>query len=226
MIFSYTFLNTYGDICPEMCRRLYVLKDVKKTFSQKQDAGIDAHAVMDRHIRMGDSVPPELEFAAGLVSALRAHAEVSSEVALAVDRALAPGRFLEKGSWMPWLRGKFDAVALGRADGPSADAAALAEWKTGKVRESGDQLEIGALLLMARHPRIQKVTGFNVWVGARRVGQPFTFLRTQAGTLWAKWIRRMQEIEQKDATRAWEKRESPLCAYCPVRECENWMGGG
>ena len=90
------------------------------------------------------------------------------------------------------------------------------------MREKADQLERGALLLMASDLAVQEVQAANIWLQTGKVGTPYRF--TRGTTLWTKQIALMQKIEALDPAVPWERRQSGLCGYCPVADCEHYKG--
>lgn len=209
--FSYSLLSQ-DENCPEAARHLFVLRDFKKTYSVQ--GGIDDHKVLEKRLRYKQPLPKELARAEPLVASLEQYGNVEVEVSLAVKRDMTAVNF-----WDGYLRGKYDVVVRG------ATTAFIGDWKSGKIRESSDQLEIGAILLMMNHPYIQTVTGANIWLQGPKLGTPFTFRRDNIGELWLQWVRRMQTIEKRDPAVEWEKRSGPLCGYCPVASCQFFRGG-
>lgn len=209
--FSYSFLSQ-DENCPEAARHLFILRDFKKTYSVQ--GGIDDHKVLERRMRFKEPLPDVLKKAEPLVVSLEQSGKPEVEVSLAVKRDMTPIGF-----WDGYLRGKYDVIVR------QEKTAFIGDWKSGKVRESSDQLEIGSLLLMATYPAIDEVVGVNIWLQAPKLGTPFVFKRTEIEGRWLKWVRRMQMIEQRDPDEDWEKRESALCAYCPVATCRFYRGG-
>ena len=211
--FSYSFLSQ-DENCPEAARHLFVLRDFKKSWTT--EGGIDIHKLLEQRLRYKQPLPETLAKAEPMVTSLERIGTPEVEVSYAVGRDLLPSGF-----WSGYLRGKYDVVV--RSMG--THSAFIGDWKSGKVRESPDQLELGALLLMANETRIDTVVGANLWLQKSTVGTPYTFKRTEKGPLWAKWLARMNAIEKRDAGVEWEKREGPLCAYCPVKTCTYYRGG-
>jgi hypothetical protein len=213
--YSYSFLDQDRN-CPEAARHLFILKDFKKTYTVA--GGIDDHRELEKHLRNGAPLPPELAHVAPMANSFR-NSGVEVEVAYAVDRDLKPINFWHENVF---IRGKYDIVR----HWPETRHAFLGDWKSGKIRESSDQLELGALLMTARYPTIERVTGVNVWINSGpKLGTPYEFRTEENGPRWAKWLKRIAEIEQRDAAVEWERRESGLCAYCPVKVCPNYRGG-
>jgi hypothetical protein len=210
---SYSGLSTF-DVCPEQYRHLYIIKDYRKTYTV--EPGIDAHKAMEQRIRYQQPLPEPLQRVEPLVRSLESSGKVEVELSLAVARDMT-----RTGFWDGYLRGKYDVVLRW----PEQRRAFIGDWKTGKVRESSDQLEIGAMLLMANDPAIDSVTGANLWVQIMRPGSPYGFSRNRIDSLWLKWIKRIQAIEREDPAQVWERRESGLCGYCPVADCPHYHGG-
>ena len=213
MIHSYSSLDQHRN-CPEAMRQIYVLRAYKKTWTVQ--GGIDEHKVLEDRLKTKTPLPPSLAASERYVQALEARGTpVEVELSLAVDRSLHPVDFWSKAAW---LRGKYDVRLL------APPRALLADWKTGKRRESPDQLELGALLTFANDERIQEVTGVNVWLHHGGLGTPYIFRRDE-DMRWIPWLRKMGDIEKKDPAAEWERKPSGLCLYCPVKVCPESRGG-
>lgn len=216
--FSYSVLSA-DDVCPEQMRQIYVLRAYKNSYAQLK-GGIDDHKEMEQRLRYKQPLPAPLQKAEPLVVALEQRGEPKVEVSLAVDRNLNAIGF-----WDGWLRGKYDVIVK-----LTAQRGFMGDWKSGKIRESSDQLELGALLWFASDPELQEVTGANIWLqtpvpsAKPKLGTPYVFRRDESGPRWAKWIARMTTIEKRDPAREWERRESPLCGWCPVKVCPHYRG--
>jgi PD-(D/E)XK nuclease superfamily len=218
VIFSYSFLDQ-DQKCPEAARNLFVLKSFKKTYTV--EGGIDIHKLLEQRLKHRTPLPASLAHAEPFVASIEKYAvqPVEAEISFAVDRDLKPVGFWDKGAF---LRGKYDVVMRY----PEQQSACVLDWKSGKIRESEDQLELGALLLMASDQRIDRVTGVNLWLqGYGTFGKPYTFKRLEKGPRWAKWLARIHAIEKRDPAVEWEKRPSGLCGYCPVKTCNYYRGG-
>jgi hypothetical protein len=212
---SYSSLSQF-DNCPEAMRQLFITRRFKKTWTV--DGGIDAHTVLEARLKKKTPLPPELAEAEAFCASLEADGRpVECEVKFAVTHHITPTTFFHPDAW---LRGKFDIVKRDR----DKRKAFIGDWKTGKRRESDEQLAIGADLLFENDPDIDTVTGVNLWLNAGGVGQPYVFTRATKSKRWAPLIKRLREIELLDPAKEWEKRDGPLCRYCPVKTCENYQG--
>lgn len=222
MIFSYTLLRDYGN-CPEAVRQITILKNYKKTFTGDMLNGTDVHNVLENYIK-SKTTTTEVPFGQQIVDGFRRQGTVEAEVPLAVNRWLKPISFWgESGVGAkidPLIRGKFDVVVT------SSDTVVYADWKTGKPYENNEmQFRIGALILFAARPAVQRVTGLNVWLKTGKLGQPYVFTRERASLEWAPLMKKMAEIEMRKTDVEWEKQDGPLCSYCPVKTCQHYRGG-
>jgi PD-(D/E)XK nuclease superfamily protein len=206
MIFSYSLLSQHAS-CPEAARQIFVLRNFKKTWTVQ--GGIDEHKLLEDRLKAKRPLPPQLAASERYAQSLeKMGVPVQVEVGLAVDRDLKPVDFWAKTAW---LRGKYDVRIV------APPRALIGDWKTGKKRESPDQLELGALLTFANDPQVDVVTGVNVWLNAGGMGPPYVFKRFEPR--WAPWLKKMGMIEQADPAKEWEKKPGPLCNYCPVAVC-------
>lgn len=212
MIFSYSFLDQFYNVCPESARQQFVTRRFKKTFEVKD--GIDIHREIEARVKQSVPLPSHSANVEPYIKSFEKQGELNVEVPLAVDRMMRPVAFWSK-LIEPYLRGKFDVFVR------RGSRAVLADWKSGKKREKPDQLEIGALLLFENEPEIETVTGVNVWLKTQELGQPYVFHRRDKGMAWARWIAKMKGIEALEPNKEWPKRQGPLCNWCPVTECEH-----
>ena len=212
--FSYSLLDRFYNVCPEQARRDFITKDFKKPFTQVA-GGIDAHKVIEQRIKNKTPLPDDAKSAEPCVLAMEQRGPIQAEVSLAIDRHLRPADFWDKSVL---LRGKFDAVQETRT------TAFIGDWKTGKVREKEDQLELGSLMLMEAKPHLVSVFAANIWLQAGKLGTMFKFDRADKGARWAKWLGKMKKIEELDPSVVWERREGPLCNWCIVSDCVHWKG--
>ena len=91
----------------------------------------------------------------------------------------------------------------------------------------GIDLSVGATASLAAvvAAQIWSAWGVNIWLAAGKLGTPYVFRRLEKGAPWARWIRKMHDIEQKDPAAVWETKPGPLCSYCPVKVCRFYRGG-
>lgn len=207
-VLSHTFLNDWSN-CPRKAARKYIIKDLPR--GEQTDAmrwGDEVHKAFELRIKHGTGWPKGMERFEPIAAPLVA-AEAQAEKMLGIDRNMRSCDFFAKDVW---LRGKIDATV--RRD----DRAAIFDWKTGKRREDPSELHIHALLLRAWDPSIVKVSASYVWLQEDKVGKSYDVSNTHR-TL-EEIVRTEDEIKNAIDVEHFPPRQNPLCAWCPVLDCE------
>jgi PD-(D/E)XK nuclease superfamily len=200
MILSYTLLNTWA-ICPHQAARRYIIKDIPFEATPAMEEGRRAHEDIAKFIAGG----PDPQTYADLVRPLVGKCKPERKLAIEGD-ALTPVSFYDRDAW---LRGVIDAHVI------EGETAVIFDWKTGKEREDPFELEVFGLLLRAHHPELQKIYGYYVWLRSNKVGEQHDV--SDYARTWAKVMNFSAEIEKGD----YKKTPGPLCAWCPVVDCEH-----
>lgn len=212
LVASYSMLNTW-DICAHQAARRYIIKDLPKEKETVEMAyGNVVHKAFENRLKTGHwgqvSETHQHEFEP-FVRPLDGR-NVKPELMLGINDQGVPVGFWD-GS--VYLRGKLDAPVI---DGTTA---LLLDWKTGKPREEPLELEIGALLLQAKHPEITQIKGRYVWLKDLRLGQEHDCSDT--ARTWKIVNDKMDEIGHAAAMGTFKKTPGPLCAWCPVTDCQH-----
>ena len=206
-VFTYTNINTYL-ICPEQMYRRYVKKDVAFKGSPESEFGNEVHSAMEYRIG-GKPLPVKMQHWEPFVAAFDG-LKVKAEVKLGITAEGRPTGFFDKDVW---LRGKADVVAI------NGTACFLPDWKSGKPREEPLELAVNAMLVHAANPHLRSFTGAYVWLKENRMGVAHDVSDTNS--TWAKVNNVVEEIKDSMQSGVWEKKRTPLCAWCDVADCEN-----
>ncbi len=207
---SYSMLRD-ADICLRQTHHKYVLKDLPFEQSKAAAWGTRVHSAMEARLKQGTP----------LVDGMQSY-EVFVPPKSGQLRGLVEWwcGMREDGTWCDsrapdvWGRGKVDFALVNHED----HTACVVDWKTGKVREDPDELEIFACFLKAKYPALEKISGWYVWLKEGRMGKIFDLTDT-AGKLES--IRaRVERLGQAAAMDAWAPKQGPLCAWCGVKTCE------
>lgn len=206
-VFTYTNINTYL-ICPHQMYRRYVKKDLEFKMTPEMEFGNEVHSAFEYRLG-GKPLPVHMQqwepFAAAL-DGLNAKAEVK----LGITAEGRPTGFFDSDVW---LRGKADVIVIAES------AAFLPDWKSGKAREEPLELAVNAMLVHAHNPHLTSISGAYVWLKENRMGTKHDVSNTN--TTWAKVNGHINEIKQSMQSGEWEKKRTPLCAWCDVADCEN-----
>lgn len=209
LIFSYTMLNNYANVCPHQTYRRYVKKDQPYVESKEMKWGNKVHSAMEYRLG-GKPLPPDMQQWEPIVAAFDGRG-ATAEQKLGIRRNGSPCGFFDDGVW---FRGKIDVTII------QGTTAVIADYKTGSSSyETSFELETNALLLNLRHPHITRIGGFYIWLKEGRVGQKYDLSNT--ADTWKKLTEIVTLFKTDLTTGTWEKRKSGLCGYCSVEDCEN-----
>lgn len=213
VIYTYTFLKTYRDICAHQAGRKYIVRDIPYKETPEMKRGNDVHRALELRLQgkpLPDGMQDYEQFAAGF-----AGLKTQTEPELACSRTGKPVGYWDNKTSDPdklvWLRGRADVVVL---NGPKAY---LLDWKTGKTREEEFELEVQALLLKIKYPELQQVVGQYAWLKDLTLGKLYDLSNFRQ--TWDEVNRIVDMIEHDRARGVFEKRQSGLCGYCDVRDC-------
>lgn len=204
---SYSLLSDFAN-CPHKAYRRYIAKDLpREPPSPEMAEGIRVHAMMDAAIKSRALV--ELPATLHPIVKPMTQSGATSEHKLGMTEDCCPSKFF--GS--PWGRGVVDVLIL------KPPAAAIFDWKTGKVREDPRELHCHALLIKANFPEVEKITGAYVWLKENKLGVVYDLSNTER--VYHGMRATMAEIAECEVNGVWEKKPNPLCGWCPVKDCEH-----
>lgn len=211
LVWSYTMLHTYENICPHQAYRRFIKKDIPFQETDAMRKGNEAHSALEYRLSGGKPLPPHMQQYEPIVAPL-ADRGAKAEEWVGINR---DGKFCDSRT-ADFGRGKID-VNLVRGE-----VAYLLDYKTGKVREEPFELEVQAVFLKARHPELKVIKARYAWLAEVRLGKLHDVSDTAA--TWS----RIGYITAKIAADRWTgeftKRRSGLCGWCPVKDCEHNPG--
>jgi hypothetical protein len=214
LVGSHSLLNQYLN-CPHATFHRYIAKTYPYIQSDAAKEGDAVHLAMENRLRIKQPLPPKYAqwepFAAPFDAYAAARLLVEEKLGITADGK--PCGFFDKSVF---FRCKIDVALLG-----SANKAYIVDWKSGSSKyENPFELEIGAVLLQAKHQQLRTIKGQYVWLAENRLGELYN-LGERMGHTFAKMKHLMEEIE-RDRARDWfEKRKSGLCGWCSCTHCEN-----
>jgi hypothetical protein len=210
LIGTYTILNTYKN-CPHQMEARYIKKNTGPFIeTPEMKWGNDVHSAFELRISTRKPLPISMAQWEEFAKPFDPHS-VLVEQKLGIEADAKPTGFWDKDCW---FRGKSDAAII------KDSTCYIADFKTGGSKyEDPFELEIGAVLLQAKYPRVTTIKGNYIWLKENRSGGMYDLSDTNA--TFAKMKRLMGEIE-RDRARGWfEKRQSGLCGWCPCSGCEH-----
>jgi predicted RecB family nuclease len=125
---------------------------------------------------------------------------------MAVDRALQPVGWFDKGVW---IRSIADVLVV---DG---DTAYVLDWKSGKVKDNPTQLQLFAAMVMWHFPQVQKVKTSFVWLMYDEVTNSH-YERRYLDALWRALEPRFTNVQDTIDLGVFKTTPSGLCPWCPA----------
>lgn len=217
IVWTYTMLQTYRNICPHQTYRRYVLKKgdsghIPYSETDAMRRGNEVHSALELRLTGGKPLPESMHAYEKFATPFEGR-KVQCEPKLATTR---DGKACDYFAANVWGRGRAD-VALIRDD-----KGYLLDFKTGKVREDPFELAVQAVLLRVKYPALRKIVGQYAWLQESKLG-PLHDLSDVRKT-WSAICSIYEQIEQDVAREEFEKRPTPLCGWCTVTDCEHWRG--
>ncbi len=205
LVYSYSLLNNYANVCPHQTWRRYVKKDQKFVPSAASQWGDTVHTAMEYRLG-GKPLPPEMQQWEPIMAAFDGRGAIA-EQKLGITKGCKPCGFWDDAVW---LRTKIDVALIEQT------TAVIADYKTGGSKyEDPFELEINALVLHAHHPYLKVIKGFYIWLKENRLGQCYDLDSNAA------WHRVCELVDRFEADKTFEKRKSGLCGFCSVSDCEH-----
>lgn len=210
LVHSYSALNCYADVCPHQYWHRYILKDIKFVETDAIRAGNEVHSAFEYRLEGKKPFPPHLQNCERFAQPLDAYPKAVEQWYAVTESGTA----CESRSSEAFVRGKLDCTLI------KGDRAHLFDWKSGSSRyEKPFELEIGAMLLKAKHPYLTKITGQYAWIKEDRLGQSYDLSDTDR--TWRSVTTIVGQIRQDQQRGEFEKRKSGLCGWCQVKSCEH-----
>jgi len=214
LIWTFTMLQTYDDVCPHQAWRRYILRKgdeghIPYAETPQMKRGNDVHSALEYRVTGNKPLPEDMHDYERFARVFDGK-KVRAEPRLAVNRKWEPTGYFDNDCWG---RGRADIAIV------EETTAYLADWKTGNLRENPFELEVQAVLIKAKFPRLQKIMGQFVWLKDGHIGRLHDLSDT-AGTQ-ARISDIVDKIEHDRSRNIFDKKKGPLCGWCDVRDCRH-----
>lgn len=209
LVFTYTNMHCYEDVCPMQFFRKYVKKDLPFVETEAMRFGNQVHTAFEHRVGGGKPLPSNMRqwepFAAPLDGT---GAKVEMKLGITIEAK--PTGFFDRDVFM---RGKADVVMIQNT------TAFIVDWKTGNSRyEDPFELELHAIMLKAANPYLNTVKGAYAWLKDDKMSR--TYDLSDFNSTWARACNTAEQIRDDMQSGEWEKRQGPLCGWCDVLDCE------
>lgn len=208
---SFSALSTYRQ-CAKKYFHLRVAKDVKDDDSQFAGEGKLIHDALKKRVIGDVALPIELRHLEKMAAKLaNARGEKRGELQLAINADFEPVDWFAKDAW---CRAIIDLLIL-----PKPDTALIIDYKTGKRKDEFEQLKLCAAVLSAFMPEIEHFKLVYLWTKSRQMTPPLVMEKHHMQGVWSDVMPQLDEIAAAMRTTSFPATQSPLCGWCPVKQC-------
>jgi hypothetical protein len=210
---SHSSLKDYEG-CPRRYHEAKVLKKYPFTDTQATIYGKELHEAAEFYIKDGTPLPKQFEFVKDTLDALNAKpGRKLTEYKMGLTSDLQPCDFMAKDVW---VRGIADLLIINDDN----LTARVIDYKTGNNKyPDREQLKLMALMVFAHFPHIRRVEGALLFVVKEDIAKA-SFMVGEAEEYWWDYRERVARIEQAHESGVWNPKPTPLCGWCPCKDCE------
>lgn len=201
----------------EGCAKRYHEVKVLQRFPFKDTVhtiyGKDVHKAIEDYGREGTPIPEQFSFVQPVVDALLDKpGRKLFEHEMALTKELRPCDFKAEERW---VRGIADLLIINDDN----LTARVVDWKTGNDRyPDRDQLTLMSLMVFAHFPHIRSVSSALFFVVKNSMVK-HKMNRDEIDDAWQQYRERVAKLEAAHEYGVWNPRQSPLCGWCPVKDC-------
>ena len=213
---SFSSLNSF-ETCPLKHYHIKIARTVDDPPGEAALWGSRVHEALEDYLNDGTELPTgckQYRYLADMLLNKFDDAELLVEQELAVDRNFQPVEWTDPDAW---FRGIIDVALL------RGDTAYIFDWKTGKKKNSFDQLKMFAAMTTAYYPQVKTIHAAFIWLKVKEVTAQ-TYTSEEARMYWAELSPRVDRLEVALENDVWPARPSGLCRnWCPVgrKVCEH-----
>lgn len=211
IVWSYSLLHCFDDVCPHQGEARYITKTIKFVETDAIRFGNAVHTAFEHRVGGGKPLPLEMQAWEKYARPFDGRG-AKTEAWFQID---TEGKACDRNSPKKFGHGKIDLHIV------NGDKAYINDWKTNKTDKYEDpfELEIGALLLKAKYPQLQKIVGQYTWLTLDKQSQVYDL--SDVGKTWNRVCSIMQTIYNYRRIEEFPKKTGPLCAWCQRFDCEN-----
>ena len=199
--------------CAKRYHAVKVLKRFPFTDTKHTIYGKDVHKAIEDYGKHGTPMPEQFAFVLPVVDVLLAKpGRKLFEHEMALTKDLKPCAF---DSDDRWVRGIADLLIV---DDDNLTARVV-DWKTGNDKyPDRDQLTLMSLMVFAHFPHIRSVSSALFFiVKGSMVKHKMSYEDAEAA--WWDYRERVAKLEAAHEFDVWNPSQSPLCGWCPVKDC-------
>lgn len=208
---SYSRLKNF-ELCPKKYNAVMVAKTVKEPESEELAYGSKVHKELELRIGKGRAFSKGFEW---LERYARMFDDADGQVM--VEQQLAINTDLDPCDWKDWnncyCRAIADVMVVGEKTAVAVD------WKTGRIQEDRDQMDILAFVIFQHYPKLEKVKLCYGWIKERDI-TTYVLTREEASEKWSSMTPRVRKLIEAHRESHFPARPNGTCRrWCPVTAC-------
>jgi hypothetical protein len=209
---SHSALDTYNT-CPKKYYHEKILKDVPFSESDASIYGKEVHKAFELYLGKNQALPFGLTQYAPYLDKFKAvKGKVLVEQRVAINNEFMPTGYFDKDVW---FRGQADLIILQKTH------AVVVDWKTGKLKDNFDQLDLMAAACFCLAPEIETMDAMFWWTQSRKPTSK-KYKRSDVGDIWGRFLPKVKRLEDSIKTTTFPAHAGWLCGrYCGVKSCPN-----
>lgn len=184
---------------------------VKDEMGPEAKEGIEIHERLEKRLLSGVPLQGTMAKYEGYCKAIEAApGNLHPEAGMTLNRQMAPTGWFDSDAW---LRVKIDALKI------NGTKAWIGDWKTGKVKNEYDQLELCAAVVFSYYSEVQEIMANYIWLNDMKLSDPQIYRRENVREIWAKHLPDVLKLEKAVGTGDFPTKTNGLCRnYCPVKK--------
>jgi CRISPR/Cas system-associated exonuclease Cas4 (RecB family) len=213
---SHSALTAY-ESCPKRFYMVSIAKKIQEPPSEAMTWGSNVHKAFEAYMKEHRKFPLGMEGFEPLAAQLRAAGvqagETMVESRLSITDKLTPTGYFDRDVWVR------SVVDYGIVSPPKV---VVVDYKTGKRKESDDQLALMAGMILAVRDDVHEVSSTFIWLQEPKDQQieKKVYLRDQVGEIWSRFLPRVERFQEAFSRSEYPPRPSGLCRrHCPVTSC-------
>jgi len=208
---SFSGLKDYVN-CPKQYYEVKIKQNYVKNITEQMRYGTEVHSALENYAEYNVPLPKNYE---RFKSVMDEFAKITgthyNEYKMALTADKVPCKFDDPEYW---VRGIADRIII------SGDQGYVIDYKTGSARyPDPKQLLLMALFMFAYFPELAHVKGA-LWFAAHNIFIDREYKREDINWMWSQFAGDLMRLTGSVATNSWPCNPTPLCGWCPVRECE------
>ena len=208
---SFSALQSF-DNCAFKHNETRVAKRIVDEWGPEAKEGTEIHERLEKRLLSGTPLTGTMSEYEDICKRIESAAgELHPETKFCLTREMKPTQYKDWANG--WFRGVIDVLKV------NGDKAWVGDWKTGKVKNEYDQLELFAGLVFIFYPDVKEVKANYIWLKTKELSPTQTYTREDLAKIWGKHIPRAMELEKAFYENNWPTNVTGLCkSFCVINK--------